>query len=102
MGPISYLLSVYDLDTLDTRFVAPSTVPYKAVIEARAGSRGKGESLGKADKRAKASKWGTPEFFLYYIIFIITVPYMFFVAYDVSRRMYPRAALMKPASPDTR
>jgi hypothetical protein len=93
MGPISYLLSLYDLDTIDTRFTTPSTVPYKAIIEDRGHSRRKTESLEKTDKKTKPSKWGTPEFFLYYLIFIVTVPYMFFVVYDVSTRMYPGAVL---------
>jgi hypothetical protein len=100
MGLLSGLRSVYDLDTLDTRFTTPASVPYKAVLEARSQRRGNGEyndgllqqqngSHGweaKPDKRAQPSKWNTPEFYIYYVAFVTLVPYMFWIAYDVSRR----------------
>ncbi|KAK4239908.1 putative glycerol transporter protein [Achaetomium macrosporum] len=78
-GPLSFLASVYDLDTLDTRFTTPSSVPYRAAI-------GKREDDAKPDKRAEPSKWGTLEFYVYYLVFLTAVPYMFWIAYDVSRR----------------
>lgn len=81
-GPLSFLAGVYDLDTLDTRFTTPSSVPYKNSIDARDSER------SKPDKRAEPSKWGTPEFYVYYLVFLSVVPYMFWIAYDVSRRMF--------------
>ena len=33
-------------------------------------------------------KRAVPEFYFYYLVFITVVPYMFWVAYDVSRRQY--------------
>ncbi|OAA54335.1 glycerol/H+ symporter [Niveomyces insectorum RCEF 264] len=118
MSLFSFLRSIYDVDTLDTRFTTPSTVPYEAhrdgglsrrpeaaaVAEGSfTGTRSKSRSpagqsaVGRpsaADisKRAEPSKWRTPEFFFYYAIFIVTVPYMFWVAYDVSRPSDPRYA----------
>jgi protein-cysteine N-palmitoyltransferase HHAT len=96
MGALSYLRGVYDLDTLDTRFTTPATVPYKAVLDARRHDVGNGSAnggarqedigLSKPDKRAQPSKWNTPEFYLYYLAFVTLVPYMFWIAYDVSRR----------------
>jgi hypothetical protein len=79
-GPLSLLASVYDLDTLDTRFTTPSSVPYRPSTEKRE------EDIPRPDKRAEPSKWGTPEFYLYYLVFLTVVPYMFWIAYDVSRR----------------
>jgi hypothetical protein len=80
-GPLSFLASVYNLDTLDTRFTTPSSVPYRA-------PNGKREDEAKPDKRAEPSKWGTAEFYVYYLVFLTAVPYMFWIAYDVSRRTY--------------
>ena len=77
--------------------------PYKSVVNARADS---GAAAAKRDDSipgvgvktdhsgrpiAQPSKWKTPEFYFYYFIFIITVPYMFWVAYDVSRRQYKQS-----------
>lgn len=82
----SFLRGIYSLDTLDTRFTTPSAVPYKTVVDARAEGIGKRELFNKPDKRAQSSKWRTPEFYLYFLIVGAIVPYMFWVAYDVSRR----------------
>ncbi|KAK4188513.1 glycerol uptake protein 1 [Podospora australis] len=93
-GPLSFLRRLYDLDTLDTRFTTPSGVPYKV-----GGDLGKreddngGSNLSKRGAAAGAdpkSKWGTPEFYLYYLVFLLAVPSMFWVAYDVSRPSDPR------------
>jgi hypothetical protein len=94
----SFLRSVYGLDTLDTRFTTPSSVPYKTVIESRDGN-GKRDAREKPDSRAQPSKWGTPEFIVYYVIFVVTVPYMFWIAYDVSRRTskLPQLSLLDDA-----
>jgi hypothetical protein len=105
MSIFSYIRSIYALDTIDTRFTSSSTTPYQAVVDARI------DSAAAASKRddsipgvgvktdysgrpiAQPSKWKTPEFYFYYFIFIITVPYMFWVAYDVSRREYRETVL---------
>jgi len=100
MSLFSYVRGIYALDTIDTRFTSSSSTPYKAVVDARidpATSISKRDDsvpgVGvRTDSRGKPiaqpSKWRTPEFYFYYFIFIITVPYMFWVAYDVSRRQY--------------
>lgn len=89
MGVFSFLKSVYTLDTLDTRFTSSSSVPYKTVVEARSDPVAQREvTAAKAQRRhAQPSKWRTPEFYLYYVVFVVAVPYMFWIAYDVSRRM---------------
>ncbi|KAM3448869.1 hypothetical protein MY3296_007413 [Beauveria thailandica] len=92
MGVFSFLKSVYTLDTLDTRFTSSSSVPYKTVVEARSDPVAQREvTAAKAQSRhAQPSKWRTPEFYLYYVVFIVAVPYMFWIAYDVSRPSDPR------------
>ena len=90
MGLSSFLRSVYDLDTLDTRFTISSAVPYKTVVDSRNDPSGRRKSSSKSEARGSPSKWNTPEFYLYYVIFVVTVPYMFWTAYDVSRASDPR------------
>lgn len=90
MGVLSYLRKVYDVDTLDTRFTAPSSVPYQTVIDQRSDLVATKEAAEKARSQAPPPKWRTPEFYLYYLVFLFAVPYMFWVAYDVSRRKYLR------------
>ena len=86
MGLLAALRGIYSLDTLDTRFTTPSSVSYRTAVEQRTGRDGKRELYNKPDKRAQPPKWKTPEFFLYYLVFLVAVPYMFWIAYDVSRR----------------
>ncbi|UKZ65499.1 uncharacterized protein TrAtP1_006698 [Trichoderma atroviride] len=90
MGVLSYLRKVYDLDTLDTRFTSSSSAPYQTVIDARGDSIAAREAEIKARSSAPPPKWRTPEFFLYYLVFIVVVPYMFWIAYDVSKPSDPR------------
>jgi hypothetical protein len=101
MSLFSYVKSIYALDTLDTRFTNSSSTPYRSVIEGRSDLTSLGlkrdDSNGgvgvKTDRNgrpiAQPSKWKTPEFYFYYFVFLTIVPYMFWVAYDVSRRKPP-------------
>lgn len=86
MGALSFLRSVYDLDTLDTRFTNSSSVPYQTVIDARSDPAPSQQSSTTAQSRLQPAKWRTPEFYLYYLVFILAVPYMFWVPYSVSKR----------------
>jgi protein-cysteine N-palmitoyltransferase HHAT len=100
MSIFSYVRSIYALDTIDTRFTSSSATPYKAVVDARidpaTSTSKRDDSVPRVGIRtdysgrpiAQPSKWGTPEFYFYYLVFITVVPYMFWVAYDVSRRQY--------------
>ncbi|RBQ92383.1 hypothetical protein VDGD_20409 [Verticillium dahliae] len=101
MAILSYLGSIYDLDTLDTRFTSPSSVPYKTVVEARADPALGGEPPIKAHSRSQPSKWRSPEFIMYYLVLSVVVPWMFWIAYDVSRRKMATPALMMCADPRT-
>ncbi|KAF9875879.1 glycerol: h+ symporter [Colletotrichum karsti] len=84
-GPLQFLRSIYDLDNLDTRFTNSSSVPYKTVIEARSDPALGKESSSKIRARSQPSKWNTPEYWVYVIYIAGIVPYMFWVAYDVSK-----------------
>jgi hypothetical protein len=98
MRLFSYIRSIYALDTIDTRFTSSSSVPYKPAPEAQGDAaqrdpkkdgppRGVPVRLdGNGKPIVQPSKWNTPEFYFYYFVFLITVPYMFWIAYDVSRR----------------
>lgn len=91
MGALSLLGKVYDLDTLDTRFTSSSSVPYQSVIDARSDPAASREAAAKAQARAQPPKWHTPEFYLYYVVFLLAVPTMFWIPYTVSRRGCPLA-----------
>lgn len=86
MGAFSFFRRIYDADTLDSRFLSSSSTPYRAVIEARKDPDAVKDAADRAHARAPPPKWQTPEFYLYYLVFIWAVPYMFWIAYDVSRR----------------
>ncbi|KAI1323518.1 MBOAT, membrane-bound O-acyltransferase family-domain-containing protein [Xylariaceae sp. FL0255] len=90
MGILSFFRSIYDLDTLDTRFTNSSSTPYKTVIDSRkdAAAASK-ERAAKWNSRGPRSRWNTPEFYLYIILVASTVPYMFYTAYDASRTTHP-------------
>ncbi|KAG5992432.1 hypothetical protein E4U43_003768 [Claviceps pusilla] len=90
MGVLSFFPKVYDLDTLDTRFMTSSSTPYRAVIESRNDPDAVREAARKAQAQAAPSKWKTPEFFLYYAVVVCAVPCMFWTAYSVSRPSDPR------------
>ncbi|KAK4195094.1 MBOAT, membrane-bound O-acyltransferase family-domain-containing protein [Triangularia verruculosa] len=88
-GPLALFRNIYDLDTLDTRFTTPSGVPYRP-LEARSLDKRRDSDVSKPANGAEPPKWKTPEFFLYYLVFLVAVPAMFWVAYDVSRPTDPR------------
>ncbi|KAK4152238.1 putative glycerol transporter protein [Chaetomidium leptoderma] len=90
-GPLSFLTNLYDLDTLDTRFTTPSSVPYRAANDKREDDNNK-----TANKQAEPSKWNTPEFYFYTVVLSFVVPYMFWIAYRVSRPSDPRYHKFEP------
>ncbi|KAI1761764.1 MBOAT-domain-containing protein [Hypoxylon sp. FL1150] len=100
MGVFSFLRATYDLDTLDTRFTNPSSTSYKTVIEARDDAAATKERAAKGNSKSQPSRWGTPEFYLYYLVLVLVIPYMFWVAYDASRPTDPKymqyERLLKP------
>ncbi|KAI1809301.1 putative glycerol:H+ symporter [Poronia punctata] len=81
----SLLGKIYDLDTLDTRFTVSSSTPYKSYLETQNDVVASRERAARWNSRSQKSRWHTAEFYLYYLVFVIAVPYMFWTAYDASR-----------------
>ncbi|KAK0673351.1 putative glycerol transporter protein [Cercophora samala] len=95
-GPLALFRNIYDLDTLDTRFTHPSGVPYRP-LESRSPDKRRDSSSSSSSPKpipgggsTEPPKWKTPEFLLYYLVFALAIPAMFYVAYDVSRPTDPR------------
>lgn len=80
------LRNIYSLDTLDTRFTSSSQVPYQTVIDARSDP----VTSREAPSKTSSPKWRTPEFYLYYVVFALAVPLIFWIPYQVSRPEDPR------------
>lgn len=89
MTVFSFLKSLYNLDTLDTRFTTESSIPYKTIVESRNDPEATRERIAKYSARAQPSKFKTPEFFLYYALLSFIIPYMFYIAYDASKPSNP-------------
>ncbi|KAL5048263.1 hypothetical protein BDW71DRAFT_178248 [Aspergillus fruticulosus] len=86
---LSWLRRLYSLDTLDTRFTVPPNVPVKIVAEdTRSGSAKDARSNAVANS-ASPPRWGTLEFYVYYVIFLVAVPLMFKTVVDVSQESHP-------------
>lgn len=90
MGLLHWLRRLYSLDALDTRFTVSSNAPLKYAAEsrsqgvpARGGSGVAGTGNGGSD--ASPSKWNTPEFYVYYVVFVLAVPMMFKAVIEVSQ-----------------
>ncbi|KAJ6151954.1 hypothetical protein N7497_006273 [Penicillium chrysogenum] len=79
----AWLRRVYSLDTLDTRFTSSAT-PAHANTRPSKDARANVIAQG-----ASPSLWRTPEFFVYYLFFIILVPLMFKTVIDVSKESHP-------------
>lgn len=96
MALLRFLRRLYTLDTLDTRFTISSTTPPKQLatelrIDPAKPSPTEAKDAARPAPRAapaQPSKWNTPEFYLYYLVFLFAVPFMFYTVYDVSKGAY--------------
>jgi protein-cysteine N-palmitoyltransferase HHAT len=90
MTPITFLRQLYSLDTLDTRFASSGHTPLKAADEDPAQALKPQEEKSRVVLPAGASpsRWRTPEFYFYALVFIVVVPQMFKAVVDVSQRKY--------------
>ncbi|KAJ9490348.1 hypothetical protein VN97_g2930 [Penicillium thymicola] len=79
----AWLRRVYSLDTLDTRFTSSAT---PAHTNTRPSSK---YTCNATTQGASPPLWRTPEFFVYYLFFIILVPLMFKTVIDVSKESHP-------------
>ncbi|KAH0558425.1 hypothetical protein GP486_004915 [Trichoglossum hirsutum] len=89
MSWLDPLRRLYSLDTLDTRFTTASSIPPKPLEPQREDRTNLEDSVGKGARNVgdglPPSRWGTLEFYVYYIVFIICVPLMFKAAIEVSQ-----------------
>ncbi|KGO36180.1 Membrane bound O-acyl transferase, MBOAT [Penicillium expansum] len=79
----AWLRRVYSLDTLDTRFTSSATPAHTNTRPS------KDARTNVITQGASPSLWRTPEFFVYYLFFIIFVPLMFKTVIDVSKKSHP-------------
>ncbi|KAF2685766.1 glycerol:H+ symporter-like protein [Lentithecium fluviatile CBS 122367] len=93
---LNYLRQLYSLDTLDTRFVVPATVPPKEALEfaeldpatplpVRNGQL-KSREL---EERVQPSRWNTPEFYFYNAVIAWSIYFMFAKNIEVSKESHP-------------
>jgi hypothetical protein len=75
----AWLRRVYSLDTLDTRFTSTAITP---ATNTRSSKDARASAIAQG---ASPSLWRTPEFFIYYMFFIIFVPLMFKTVIDASK-----------------
>ena len=78
---MSLFTQLFSLDVLDKRLTTPSKAPVKAEIDPA-----KPVPRSQLPDGASPSLWNTPEFYFYYLVFIVAVPLMFKSVIDVSRR----------------
>ncbi|MCJ1233187.1 glycerol transporter [Varicellaria rhodocarpa] len=98
MNILNYARNMYSLDTLDTRFTTSSRNPMSSgashiestKLSFRERSSGRtnrdGTEKNKQLPEALPSRWGTLEYYLYYLVIGTAVPLMFKAAYDISLR----------------
>lgn len=79
---MSGIWSLFSVEALDARF-APQ-------------NQSSAKETSTRSIKSKPAKWHTREFYVYAIVFIIVVPYMFWVTYDVSRPSHPNYPLYEP------
>lgn len=95
MSWLHYLKRMFSLDTLDTRLTTSAKSPPIDQDVSIAGSKLPAQQAlgttnrGQALPGAQASKWNTPEFYFYYLCFIVIPPLMFKAVYDVSQPGHP-------------
>lgn len=83
MTILDYVGRLYSLDTLDSRFTKSAKSPPLT-------NNTRSISADTVVDAPTKPLWRTPEFYFYYICFIVAVPLMFKAAYDVSNRKAPR------------
>ena len=97
MSLLQYAQRLYSLDTLDPRFTASAKPPAASSSqidpakpspqELGAGVRPRnGGQKAVTGTETSPSLWNSPEFYVYYLIFLVCVPLMFKAVYDVSKR----------------
>lgn len=76
---------LYSLDTLDSRFTSPKNL-LSRVDPARPSSDDGRQKKNEPTPGSTQSRWRSPEFIFYGVIFLFAVPLMFKTVFDVSQR----------------
>jgi len=89
---LNYFRQLYSLDTLDTRFVVPATVPPKEALEAarfdsaETSTAQNGRSKGRKPlEGAQPARWRTLEFYFYFVSVGYSIWFMVTSVYGVSK-----------------
>jgi hypothetical protein len=88
MSLLGFLSRLYSLDTLDTRFTHSSRTPVRntANNDVDISKPRAEESKGKKNElNLQPSRWNTPEYYFYYLVFVTMIPLIFYVPYSVSK-----------------
>lgn len=101
MSLLYFLKRLYSLDTLDTRFTHSSKVPVRTASAERGIDISKPAVNSEDDvtkqssvpKNTQPSRWNTLEYYVYYVVFLVMVPLMFYVPYSVSKGDHVRVLL---------
>lgn len=96
MGLLSAFRAIYSLDTLDARLTTKtSSSPPKLsnLPSLSTPSTSESPESQRTRENAPPSRWRTPEFFIYYLVFAICLPLMFNAVWEVSQGppTHPRA-----------
>ncbi|GME35176.1 Membrane bound O-acyl transferase MBOAT [Neofusicoccum parvum] len=102
MALLSFLRRLYSLDTLDTRFTTSATAPPTQIDPAKPSHLTPKDAprSGAPAPGSQPSKWNTPEFYLYYLVFLTAIPSMFYAVYDVSKASHPNYPKFEPLLSD--
>lgn len=94
---LSDLRRLFSLETLDTRFFVPATAPPKDALQETSfgtasplpSQNGRSRGKGSTDN-VQPPRWKTPEYYFYYAVIAICVPFMFKSVIDVSKGLLHR------------
>ncbi|KIV90574.1 hypothetical protein PV10_07862 [Exophiala mesophila] len=80
---VSFLRELYSLDTLDTRFTNSPSIPPRTAKGSQSSSTERDRKNVPAD--VSPSRWRTPEFYFYGLVFLFCVPQMYWAVVQVSQ-----------------
>lgn len=89
MTVYSFFREVYSLDTLDNRLTTSSKTPSKDANDISKTTSKDAVKTTDLPPGASPTKWGTSEFYLYTLVFVVCVPLMYKAVWDVSQPSSP-------------
>ena len=90
MTILSFFRELYSLDTLDTRFTTSASTPLKVASDNSAKTATEDDKPpSQLPTGASPSRWNTPEFYFYLLVFIFCIPNMYWSVVEVSQPTSP-------------